>query len=243
VQHSKPIRDRGVDMSRVAVVLVDVQRDFLDPTPPSPVGAWQKAFCVPGIQRLLAHARRRGWRIIHVGTKHESPTSLPLHHRDHGAALYCQAGTPGSDFVVTPVSDEIVLFKTWYSAFDSPLGASLEDADTIVWGGIATDCCVQQSAFDADRRGLRSIIPIQAVSASSSGTFSASLTALGKSVAEVVDIDDLLAGEDITNLSIQSSEIGPQAARWFGDQENRLGGTSGLSLDDVLRRLGVPPDD
>jgi nicotinamidase-related amidase len=99
-------------MSSVAVVLVDVQRDFLDPTPPSPVGAWQKAFCVPGIQRLLAYARSEGWQIVHVGTKHDSAASLPFHYREHNDALYCQAGTPGCDFVVRPAPADTVLFKT-----------------------------------------------------------------------------------------------------------------------------------
>jgi hypothetical protein len=134
------------------------------------------------------------------------------------------------------------LFKTWYSAFESPLGDLLQEAETIVWAGIATNCCVQQSAFDADRRGLRSVIPIQAVSASSCEAFSVSLTALGKSVAAIVSIDDVLSGKEILDIAIQNSEIGRQAERWFRDQENRLGDPRGLSLDDVLRRLGATPD-
>jgi nicotinamidase-related amidase len=225
--------------SGVAVVLVDVQRDFLDPTLPPAVGAWQKAFCVPGIQRLLDYARSEGWQIAHVGTEHESVASLPFHHRDRNGGLYCRAGTPGCDFVVRPAAVDTVLFKTWYSAFELRLIDSLHDAGTIVWAGVATDCCVQQSAFDADRHGLRSVIPIQAVSASSCEAFSASLTALGKSAAAIVDIDDILSGKDILDIAIETGEIGTRAERWFEDQVNRLGDPSGLNLDDVLLRLGA----
>jgi nicotinamidase-related amidase len=226
-------------MNSVAVVLVDVQRDFLDPTLPPAVGAWQKAFCVPGIQRLLAYARSEGWRIAHVGTEHDSVASLPFHHRDRNDALYCRAGTPGCDFVVKPAPTDTVFFKTWYSAFDSRLIDSLHNVGTIVWAGVATDCCVQQSTFDADRHGMRNVIPIQAVSASSCEAFSASLTALGKSAAAIVDIDDVLSGKDILDIAIETSEIGTRAERWFKDQENLLGDHSGLNLDDVLHRLGA----
>ena len=225
-------------MSEVTVVLVDVQRDFLDPES-SEVGAWKKAFCVPGIQQLLAFARGEGWQIVHVGTKHESVATLPLHQRARNIPLYCQVGTLGCEFVVQPAPADKVAFKTWYSALESSLTDVLPTEGTIVWAGVATNCCIQQSAFDADRRGLLNVIPIQAVSASSSEGFSASLTALGKSAAAVVDIDDILASKNLEEIAIEIDQIGGRADQWFSDQEHRLGDSSGLDLDEALRRLGT----
>jgi nicotinamidase-related amidase len=227
-------------MSGVAVVLVDVQRDFLDPGS-SEVGAWEKAFCVPGIQRLLELARGEGWPVAHVGTKHESAATLPLHQRARNIPPYCRAGTSGCEFVVRPGAADRVAFKTWYSALESESADALPDEGTIVWGGVATDCCVQQSAFDADRRGLRNVIPIQAVSASTGDAFSASLTSLGKSAAAVVDLEDVLEGKDFADIALEIDQIAGRAERWFSDQENRLGNPSGLDLADVLSRLDAVP--
>ena len=228
-------------MSNVAVVVVDVQRDFLDPTACPAIATWQKAFCVHGVHRLLDYARTEGWRIIHVGTKHDSAATLPLHQRVLNFPLYCEAGTAGCEFVLKPESTDTVRFKTWYSAFDAGLNDALGGIDILVWAGVATNCCVQQSAFDADRLGLQSVIPLQAVSASSIDAFSASLTALGKSAARIADLDELLAGGDLTTIAIDIGEITGRSEQWFTEQEARLGDVVGLSLEQVLQRLGSSP--
>jgi len=94
-------------MSRVAVVVVDLQRDFLDPTLPSPFARWEKAYCVPGVRRLLTFARRQDWRVAHVGTRHHSQASLPFHHRTRGDPPYCLVNTPGAEFVVELLADTL----------------------------------------------------------------------------------------------------------------------------------------
>lgn len=226
-------------MSNVAVVVVDVQQDFLDQTACPSIATWQKAFCVPGVHRLLDYARTQGWKIIHVGTKHDSAATLPLHQRVRNFALYCEAGTAGCDFVVEPQSTDTVRFKTWYSAFDAGLEDALDGVDIVVWAGVATNCCVQQSAFDADRLGLQSVIPLQAVSASRMDEFSASLAALGKSAARIADLDELLAGGDVTTIAVDIGEIRARAERWFTEQEARLGDADGLTLEQALHRLAA----
>lgn len=218
-------------------MLVDVQRDFLDPSSLPQVGSWRKAFCVPGIERLLDVAPARGWTVIHVGTEHRGPETLPAHHRRRGLDVYCVAGSPGVEFIVPPRAGDTVLRKTWYSAFGPELTQSLGDVSTIIWGGVATDCCIQQSAFEADRRGLHSVIPIQAVSASSADAFAASLGALAKSAATVVDLAAVLDGGDVPSAGIEPTEVGQRAKDWFTAQESTLGDTTGLSLDEVLCRL------
>lgn len=222
----------------VAVVVVDVQRDFLDPTTPAKVGSWEKAFCVPGVQRLLNYARDNGWGIVHVGTKHRDDSTLPLHHRRSGVELYCKDGSLGCEFVIPPLRGETVLFKTWYSAFDSGLEGYLDDATTIVWAGVASDCCVQQSAFEADRRRMHSIVPLQAVSASSSPAYVGSLVGMAKSVCDVVDLAEVASGKGIDAAALDVNEIEQRAGSWFQDQFSLLGDATGLTLESALERLG-----
>lgn len=227
-------------MSRVAVVIVDLQRDFLDQASSSPVARWEKTYCVPSVHRLVSFARAQGWQVIHVGTKHRSMDSLPHHHRVRGDSLYCLENTPGSEFVVKVEQGDIDLYKTWYSAFDTTLDDHVEAGDTVIWAGVTTDCCIQASAFDADRREINSVIPIQAVSASSCEMFTASLTALAKSVATIVDIDAVLASGNISECAIEIAEVGGRAEEWFKGQEALLSNAdSSTSLIDILRRLGV----
>jgi nicotinamidase-related amidase len=224
----------------VAVVLVDVQRDFLDPTMPAKVGSWEKAFCVPGIQQLLAKAREQHWQVIHVGTKHRDSGTLPLHHRRRGVSLYCEKNTPGCDFVIPPLQTEPVLFKRWYSAFDSGLDRYVDPATTIVWAGVASDCCIQQSAFEADRRGMHSVVPFQAVSASSLTAYVGSLAGMAKSVCDVADLADIEAAIGSgPSQPLEVDVIEGRARAWYEEQRSLLESADDLTLDAVLERLGA----
>lgn len=207
-----------------AVVIVDAQRDFLDPTTPAMIGSRQKAFCVPGVQQLLDYARDRRWQVIHVGTRHTGVETLPSYYRRRGLPPYCLEDSYGCEFVSSPLSGETVLYKTWYSAF---VGTELQSVLTsgvtdVVWGGVATDCCVQQSVFDADRLGYRSIVPLQAVSASSHEAFVASLVSIAKSVGYVVDVYQMLSAGGVAH-PLDDEAVRSAASRWFSDQQSLLG--------------------
>lgn len=225
-------------MDNVAVVVIDLQRDFLDKNADPHVGSWQKAFCVPGVRRLLAHARERGWDVIHVGTQHDDCGSLPPHQIRQGISVYCQTGTTGCEFVVVPNDGDEVVYKRWYSVFSVPeFDVKLSKYDIVIWAGVATDCCVQQSAFGADHRGIRTVVPIEAVSASSNEGFTASLTAIAKSAADVVDLDAILDARTLPPRGLRLEEVAEHARRWFADQEKMLGDADGIELDDVVTRL------
>ena len=112
------------------------------------------------------------------------------------------------------------------------------EVDTIIWAGVATDCCIAQSAFDGDRRGFRNIVPIQAVSASKRQAFLAGLTSMSKSAAEIVDLDQLL-NEGTDAPALDPDAIDGVAGAWF-DGQLRLLGSAQDSPDDlpsVLARL------
>jgi nicotinamidase-related amidase len=224
-------------VNKVAVVVVDMQRDFLDPTTPAKVGSWEKAFCVPGVRRLVECAREREWQVVHVGTQHRDRSTLPQHHRTRGIELYCAEGGPGCEFVVAPAASETVMFKHWYSAFDAGLEGRVDQDTRIIWAGVASDCCIQQSAFEADRRGIRSVVPYQSVSASSSPAFVGSLVGMAKSVCDVVDLADVTGDLGVAAPFLDVEAIEDRAERWYRQQISRLGEASSLSLAEVVKRL------
>lgn len=223
-------------MSTVALVVIDVQRDFLDPTL-GEVGSWEKAFCVKGIERILPVARSRDWRTIHVGTVHDGSRTLPAHQQRRGLVAYCQRGSVGSDFVVAPSDKDIVLHKSWYSAFEADLDPHLTGIQTVIWTGVAADCCIYQSAFDGDRKGLRNIVPLQAVSASKRLAFSSSLVGLAKSAADVVDLEDLLSSAVLPTTGLEPHVVEDIASKWFSQQQARLKTSSSWDLSTVLKAL------
>lgn len=232
-------------MSDVVLAIVDVQRAFLDPTLGG-LGKHEKAFCVPGVRRMIKHARTRGWKIVHVGTQHEGTGTLPTHQARLGIEPYCLPGTPGIEFVVEPETEEFTVYKDWYSAFASDFSQILGGESTIVWTGVATDCCISQSAFEADRHGLTSVVPIEAVSASSKDAFRSGLLSLSKSAADIVILEQLESFSppdrvrfDANQLRLNVDEIRQYADAWYDKQEAQLKalGTK-RDLDSVLEALG-----
>ena len=221
-----------------ALVIVDVQRDFLDAAAQPGVGRWQKAFCVRGVRELLRFARGNGWTIVHVGTKHANETTLPAFQRRHGSKLYCKQDTLGCEFIVPAVAAEGVLYKHAYSAFaGTELDKLIDGASNVFFAGVATDCCVQQSVFDGDHHGFRCVVPLQAVSASSIDGFVSGLAGMAKSAGDVVDLWDLLKSGRADNI-LEAHEVYERARAWFQAQEAVLERSKRENLVRVLDELG-----
>ena len=77
----------------IAVVTIDLQYDFFGQ--PNGPRRLTKAFCLPGVRRLLDLARGKGWKIVHVMTEHANETTLPAHLARRGTPPYCIAGSDG----------------------------------------------------------------------------------------------------------------------------------------------------
>ena len=124
------------------LVLVDVQKEYI---------AEGRPFCLETIgpsldnlRKLLAHARAKGWKVIHM-----------RHQQNAECFTY---GSEYSEFIdgFGPQGDEKSLLKSDFSCFSSPEFQALADRyrnqEIIVAGYGATMCCLS-TLVDAHHRG------------------------------------------------------------------------------------------
>jgi nicotinamidase-related amidase len=203
-----------------SLVVVDVQNDYFDPR--NGIGTMYKAFCVPGVRSMIREGRRLGWNIVHVVTEHTGPESLPRRVRNlRKSSVYCKLGTAGAETIVGLKSPrDLVVAKQGFSGFDrTALIDAVAPSEELVLVGVATDCCLMATAFDAGTtHGKRVIVPIGAVSASRKDGFIFGLDAMSKSVAEIVTLKTLatLTVPDLSAVaSMPREQIRMEAERWY----------------------------
>jgi nicotinamidase-related amidase len=181
--------------------------------------------------------------VVHVGTFHADEDSLPRHQRRRVEAeegpFYCQEGTPGAAFVVVPAAHHGQVRKRFYSAFDeTTLDAELEGVTEILFAGVATDCCILRSVFDADRRGFRALLPYQAVSASTMEGYVGGLSSMAKAAGDVVDLAVMLAGESVEGAKVKVPQVATIARAWFESERERARNFGAVGVEELVRRLG-----
>jgi nicotinamidase/pyrazinamidase len=171
-----------------ALVVVDVQNDFLPP---------EGALAVPGADEVIGPINE----LLACGDFDLVIASRDWHPPDHSSfdshggpwPAHCVRDTPGAQ--ISPAIDrqaiDVVIDKgteqgsDGYSAFESPQLSTLladREVELLTITGLATDVCVKHTALDALRRGLRVRIPTDAVrgiDASGSSRALAELAAAG----------------------------------------------------------------
>jgi len=162
------------DLSKTALILIDMQRDFLDPRGASsdfdlaPLQA-----LVPRLKRLLAKARASNLTIAHTREGHNPDlsdlTDLKRERsRESGAEIgakgplgrYLVRGEAGHDFVeeLKPQDGEWVIDKPGFGAFyatDLEMRLQTRGITHLIIGGVTTQCCVQSTLREAVDRGYR----------------------------------------------------------------------------------------
>lgn len=159
-----------VDPAHTALILVDMQRDFIEPD--GVFGALgidlsMYAASRPRLASLLAAARRTGTTVMHLqntalpGRMSDSPAqirfNLRMHkdaRRDQPPLRYTIPGTPGHEFTQDffPLKNELVVRKYrssdfWGTNLDMVLRSN--GIKTVVVGGCTTEGCVESTARDA----------------------------------------------------------------------------------------------
>ena len=166
------------DPSRSALVVIDMQRDFIEP------GGFGEALgndvapladIVPAVAALLALARRLGMLVVHTRESHLAdlsdcpPAKLArgnpsLRIGDQGPmGRILVRGEPGNGIIAqaAPVAGEIVIDKPGKGAFyGTELQAILQarGISHLLFAGVTTEVCVQTSMREANDRGYECLL-------------------------------------------------------------------------------------
>lgn len=166
------------DLSRTALVIIDMQRDFIEP------GGFGEALgnnvallsaIVPACQAVLQAWRQAGGLVVHTREAHRPDLSdCPPAKRDRGhptlrigdagpMGRILVAGEPGNQIIeaLAPQPGEIVLDKPGKGAFyATPLHEQLQRAGVthLVFMGVTTEVCVQTSMREANDRGYDCLV-------------------------------------------------------------------------------------
>lgn len=164
--------DYPLDLPHAALVIIDMQRDFIEPggfgeSLGNDVALLEAA--VGPTQALLQAWRARGWPVVHTRESHLPDLSdCPPAKRNRGTPLLrigdpgpggrlLVRGEPGNQIIpaLAPVG-EIVIDKPGKGAFyATPLQAELRarGVTQLVVTGVTTEVCVQTTLREANDRG------------------------------------------------------------------------------------------
>jgi nicotinamidase-related amidase len=163
----------------VALVMIDMQRDFLEPGGFGAALGNDVARLAPAIApaaRLIAAFRRLGLLVIHTREAHRPDLSdCPPAKRMRGGAQLrigdagpmgriLVAGEPGVEIIpaLAPVPGEIVIDKPGKGAFyatDLQTILMNRRIESMVVCGVTTEVCVHSTVREANDRGYRCIVP------------------------------------------------------------------------------------
>jgi nicotinamidase-related amidase len=183
-----------IDAKRAAVLVIDMQRDFVDPG--APIAAPGATDLIPRINRLTARARTLGMPVIFTQEMHRADKS------DFGIELefepsHCLEGTSGMELTerleVAP-TDYRVLNKRRYDAF---LGTDLETllrslrVESLLVAGVCTDICVSSTVQHARNLDFRCYVIEDCVAGTSAERHAAALLCLGHVFGYVLSLADV----------------------------------------------------
>jgi biuret amidohydrolase len=168
----------SVDLERAALVIIDMQRDFLEP------GGFGAALgndvtrlqaAIAPCRDVLAAARSLDMLVIHTREGHRPDMSdAPPHKVERGdprnrigargpMGRILIRGEPGHDIIAAlyPLQDEPVIDKPGKGAFyqtDLELMLRNRGIDTLFVAGVTTEVCVNTTVREANDRGFRCIV-------------------------------------------------------------------------------------
>jgi acyl-CoA reductase-like NAD-dependent aldehyde dehydrogenase len=177
---------------RPLALFVDLQNDYLSAPglePPS-------VEVVRHAARLLAGARDRGIRVVHVQTAVDPDGEDRMPHWKAAGVRKCVRGTPGHrpPVELNPRAGETIVSKTFFSAFSAPeIEAALAGADTLLVAGVHLHGCVRSTVLDAYARGLAVWVAEDAVGSDDPLHAAVTRRYLDGRAARFAPVDELLA--------------------------------------------------
>lgn len=160
-----------VPQSPVALLIIDMQNDFV--LPQSPFCVAGAAPSVPAVQAALQKARAAGWAVFHIVREHSADGSdAEVFRRSafHDGQGMCVSGSPGAALVdgLDIAEGEIKVVKTRFSGFfATPLDFQLRvrGVRTVLIAGTQYPNCVRGTAMDALYRDYHVVVLTDACSA------------------------------------------------------------------------------
>jgi nicotinamidase-related amidase len=204
-------------LAETALVIIDMQRDFLDPAgyiARSGVDVGPLRAIIPEVQRLLLAARRFGIRVLHTREGHRPDLSdlsatKRLRAARTGAAIgsggplgrLLVRGEAGHAIVneLAPLPGEPVIDKPGFGAFyatDLELILRSAGITQLFFAGVTTDICVHSTLREAIDRGFDCVTVGDACAAGDSGIHEAMLACIageGGILGQVLSTRDVLA--------------------------------------------------
>ncbi|MBO9642144.1 MAG: cysteine hydrolase [Pseudacidovorax sp.] len=202
---------RDLDLSRTAVVSIDMHRGHLDDSPDCPCPAPRARDVVAPIDAFHDEVRALGGRIVHVksvlreggaddigGIPAAWRRTFPLHVGPiPNADAHAIEGSPWTEWVTRVEPGDLkVENKRRLSAFyptDLDFLLRNQRIDTVVLDGGFTDCCVLNTAFDANNRNYRVIVLRDLVRGTDEPLEQAALAMVSLHLGLVMDSAELLA--------------------------------------------------
>jgi biuret amidohydrolase len=218
--HPRPFPHNGLTKGEVALVLIDMQRDFLEPDGYLAAMGYDLGGVRAAIQparRLLAAARGAGLCIIHTRQGYRPDLAeMPAHKlarvqsgqsaigKPGPLGRFLIRGEPGFQIIadLAPAPGEFVVDKTANSAFwGTDLAAILaaRGIRALILAGVTTDVCVHCTLREANDRGFECLL---AQDACGSGDAEAHRAALHMVTVEdgvfgaLADVDAIVAALD-----------------------------------------------
>ncbi len=151
-----PYRIERIEPSKTALIVVDMENDFIASGAPMETPAGRKM--LPTLQRVISFCREVGIRVIYTTHAHRRDGCDMGLFGDLWPPIASRAGLvdgePGIDIYpdIAPRGNDIVIKKHRYSGF---YGTDLEivlrglGADTVVITGVTTENCCHATARDA----------------------------------------------------------------------------------------------
>jgi nicotinamidase-related amidase len=169
----------SVDLTRTALVIIDMQRDFLEPGGFGEMlgnDVSRLAAAVAPCRKMLDSARKAGLLVIHTREGHRPDLSdAPPVKLEKGNARQCIGapgpmgrilvrGEPGHDLIAElyPVAGEPVIDKPGKGAFyATDLQSILRNRgiESLIVCGVTTEVCVHTTVREGNHRGYRCIVP------------------------------------------------------------------------------------
>jgi len=168
----------SLDTKRTALLVIDMQRDFLKPegyAAQAGLDIGPLVAAIGPVSRVLAAARAAGLAVVHTREGHlpdlsDCPPYKLERSRRAGAEIGSTGplgrllvrGERGHDFVdeLRPLAGEIVIDKPGYSAFEHTTLQQVlttRGIETLIITGITTEVCVSSTLRAAADRGYRCI--------------------------------------------------------------------------------------